>query len=67
MYQKLKKFDKEHPVWSVLIAAIVGSVIGISMEYIVNGDFIYSGVYGALFFCTIWMFIASRKVKRDKR
>lgn len=66
LVKKLNDFDEEHPYLSVLIAAVVGSVIGILIEYVVNGDFVKSGFYGVLFFNAGWLLYARRRVKKKR-
>lgn len=48
MFDKYKKFTEKHPYIYVMLIMIVASFIGISIEYIVNKDFIGGGLYTAL-------------------
>lgn len=66
LFKKLNDFDEEHPYLGVLIAVSVSSVIGILIEYVVNGDFVKSGFYGTLFFTIGWLLHARRRVKKKR-
>ena len=48
MFDKYKEFTEKHPYIYVMLIMIVASFIGISIEYIVNKDFIGGGLYTAL-------------------
>ncbi|MCA9767150.1 MAG: hypothetical protein KC455_12130 [Carnobacterium sp.] len=48
MFNKYKNFTEKHPYSYVILIMIVASFIGISIEYIVNKDFIGGGLYTAL-------------------
>lgn len=67
LFKKLNHFYDEHPYWGVLIAAAVGSVIGISIEYTLNGSLIRSGVYSVSFYTILMLFVVWRREKRKKR
>ncbi|MBO0432726.1 hypothetical protein [Enterococcus sp. DIV0660C] len=49
------KFKKRHPYLNLIIIFIVASLLGILIEYIINGDFIGSGFYTALFLMIIYL------------
>lgn len=48
MINKYRNFAKEHPYANVILVAVLASIIGISIEYIVNKDFIGGGLYTVL-------------------
>ena len=48
MFDKYKNFTERHPYIYVMLIMICASFIGISIEYIVNKDFIGGGLYTAL-------------------
>ncbi|WEG74433.1 hypothetical protein [Vagococcus intermedius] len=64
MFDKYKEFTEKHPYIYVMLIMIVASFIGISIEYIVNKDFIGGGLYTALAL-TVVEFLRVRK--RDKK
>lgn len=66
LYKKWNHFYNEHPYWSVLIIAIVSGVIGISIEFIVNGDFMKTAIYGILFYNILMLLSARRRAKKNK-
>lgn len=47
MKTTLVLFYKKHPYFTLLINILLASVIGISVEYLINKDFIGSGFYTA--------------------
>lgn len=64
LFKKLNHFYDEHPYWGTLIAVIVGSAIGISIEYVVNGNIIGSTIYTMLFYSILMLFVAWRREKK---
>lgn len=64
MYKKWLEFYNNHPFWSIIIVAIVGSFIGITIEYVINRDFIGSGIYVVLFYTIIQICIVLKKKKK---
>jgi len=48
MLNKYKTFIKNHPYVYILLLMAFTSFIGISIEYIVNKDFIGAGIYSSL-------------------
>ncbi|GEQ33340.1 hypothetical protein [Marinilactibacillus psychrotolerans] len=63
MINKYRKFIEEHPYAHIILVMLLTSFIGISIEYIVNRDFIGSGIYTAIGL-TLIEFL---RVKRRKR
>ncbi|MCH1976533.1 hypothetical protein MCG01_05230 [Enterococcus hirae] len=57
-------FLRKHPYLALLINLLLSSVIGISVEYLLNKDFIGSGVYTVLFIGLIEAFSIYRKSKK---
>lgn len=48
MFNKYKEFTEKHPYTYVILIIIFTSFIGISIEYLVNKDFIGVGLYSSL-------------------
>lgn len=48
MFKKSKVFTEKHPYAYVSLIMVITSFIGISIEYIVNQDFIGGALYTAL-------------------
>ncbi|EMG27877.1 hypothetical protein LFLEISCH_08754 [Listeria fleischmannii subsp. fleischmannii LU2006-1] len=65
MYKKWLNFTKYHPYWTVIISVIIGSFIGISIEFIINGDFIGSGLYTTIIL-TMLLLLSTRWQVRKK-
>jgi len=63
MYKKWIYFTELHPYISILIVAIIASLIGISIEYIFNKDFVGGGFWVTLIL-VICQFIVVRNKKR---
>ncbi|GMC03131.1 hypothetical protein K5E_21490 [Enterococcus thailandicus] len=55
MLNEYNKFKKRHPYLNLIIFFIIASLVGILIEYIINGDFIGSGLYTALFLMIIYL------------
>lgn len=53
MLNEYNKFKKRHPYLNLIIFFIIASLVGILIEYIINGDFIGYGFYTALFLIII--------------
>ena len=48
MFNKYKEFTEKHPYTYVILIMVFTSFIGISIEYLVNKDFIGVGLYSSL-------------------
>lgn len=48
MINKYKEFTEKHPYANVILLMIFTSFIGISIEWIINKDFIGAGLYTAI-------------------
>ncbi|MER2175794.1 MAG: hypothetical protein ABS911_14060 [Carnobacterium sp.] len=48
MSNKYKEFTEKHPYANVILLMVVTSFIGISIEWIINKDFIGAGLYTAI-------------------
>lgn len=66
MKAKIDLFYEKHPYLSLLINLLLGSIIGISVEYLLNKDFIGSGFYTVLFLSVLEAFSIYRKSKKKK-
>ncbi|WP_251846199.1 hypothetical protein [Enterococcus faecium] len=66
MKAKIDLFYEKHPYLSLLINLLLGSIIGISVEYLLNKDFIVSGFYTVLFLSLLEAFSIYRKSKKKK-
>ncbi|EUJ48065.1 hypothetical protein PROCOU_06178 [Listeria rocourtiae FSL F6-920] len=64
LFKKLNHFYDEHPYWGVLIAAAVGSVIGILIEYTVNDNFIGSAIYTVSFYSILMLLVGEGRKKK---
>ena len=61
MFNKYKEFFKIHPYAYIIVITLFASFIGISLEYIVNKDFIGTGLYSALGLAVIEMLRVRRR------
>ncbi|OTP11240.1 hypothetical protein A5844_001374 [Enterococcus sp. 10A9_DIV0425] len=66
MKAKIDLFYEKHPYLVLLINLLLGSIIGISVEYLLNNDFIGSGFYTVLFLSLLEAFSIYRKSKKNK-
>ncbi|EFF20144.1 hypothetical protein [Enterococcus faecium] len=66
MKAKIDLFYEKHPYLSLLINLLLGSIIGISVEYLLNKDFIGSGFYTVLFLSVLEAFSIYRKSQKNK-
>ena len=48
MSNKYKEFTEKHPYANVILLMVFTSFIGISIEWIINKDFIGAGLYTAI-------------------
>ncbi len=48
MYTKWRKYTEYHPYLSVLIVTVVASLIGITVEYLINRNFVTGGFWVTL-------------------
>jgi hypothetical protein len=63
LIKKWIDYTEEHPYSSIIIAVIIGSVIGISIEYLINKDIQFEGLFGVI----IVTFMQLRIVKKSKK
>ncbi|EOF54263.1 TPA: hypothetical protein QFJ99_001874 [Enterococcus faecium] len=64
MKAKIDLFYEKHPYLALLINLLLGSIIGISVEYLLNKDFIGSDFYTVLFLSLLEAFSIYRKSKK---
>lgn len=48
-WYQINDYFEQHPYQEVFILAIVGSILGITIEYLVNGDFLIENIWNFLF------------------
>ena len=65
MFKKSKVFTEKHPYAYVSLIMVITSFIGISIEYIVNQDFIGGALYTALAL-TIIELLRVKKINKSK-
>lgn len=63
MYNKVKELKKKHPYIFIILLMTFSSFIGISIEYIVNRNFIGGSLYTAIALTLIEIFRFSRDNK----
>lgn len=63
MYVKWSNYTKEHPYASVLIVAVVASLFGITIEYLINQDFVLNGLWVTLILVIGQLWLIKRKKK----
>lgn len=61
MYKNWIQYTKKHPYTSIIIVALVASLIGIFIEYLMNQDFVSSGFWVTLFLVIGQIIIVSKK------
>ncbi|GEL80570.1 hypothetical protein [Enterococcus mundtii] len=64
MLIKIMKFADDHPYLIVIYSGLFGSAFGITIEYIVNRDFLPSGIYSLMFYYVIELSIVKLKSKK---
>lgn len=64
VYNSWNKFTKKNPFLSLLIAVCVGSLLGISIEYLINKDFVLDGFLGLVVFTLIQLLIIKKQNKK---
>lgn len=65
MFNRYKKNIKKHPNIHIILVMIFTSFIGISIEYIINKNFIGEGLYTALAL-TVVELLRVRKINKTK-
>lgn len=64
---KIEKIDQNYPYLSVIVYVIVGSLLGITMQYLINGNLIRSGIYSAIFMMIILLISRWIRQRRNKK
>lgn len=65
MLNHYKDFSIKHPYGHVIFILSITSLLGILIEYLINRDFIGSGIYATIFFGIIEIFRVRRKNKNN--
>ncbi|MBM6613833.1 hypothetical protein JTF06_02855 [Desemzia sp. RIT804] len=65
MLNNYKEFSKKQPYAHVILLMVLTSFIGISIEYIVNKNFIGGGLYTAIALTLIELFRVRRRTKEE--
>lgn len=65
-WYQINDYFEQHPYQEVFILAIVGSILGITIEYLVNGNFLIENILTFLFLNLGFLYQAYRKQKRTK-
>ncbi|MDZ5550011.1 hypothetical protein U1294_03840 [Enterococcus cecorum] len=66
LVSQINDYFEQHPYQEVFILAIVGSILGITIEYLVNGNFLIENIWTFLFLNLGFLYQAYRKQKRTK-
>ena len=66
MLNNYKEFSKRRPYAHIIVITLFASFIGISIEYIINNNFIGAGLYSTLGITLIEILRARRKNKKTK-
>ena len=65
-WYQINGYFEQHPYQEVFILAIVGSILGITIEYLVNGDFMIENIWTFLFLNHGFLYQSFHKQKRAK-
>ncbi len=67
-WNQINDYFEQHPYQEVIILAIaiVGSILGITIEYLVNGDFMIENIWTFLFLNLGFLYQSFHKQKRAK-
>lgn len=63
----VKHFVIKHPCLSVILLGLLSSLLGIAIEYIINRDFLYQGIYGLIFYYLITLPYVKFKLSKKKK
>lgn len=63
----VKHFVIKHPYVSVILLGLLSSLLGITIEYIINRDFLYQGIYGLFFYYLITLPYIKFKLSKKKK
>jgi len=63
----IKNFYKNHPYWSVILLGLIVSLFGITIEYLINRDFYWKGIYSLLFFYVIALSAVKYQQNKKKK
>lgn len=65
-WNRLNTYFKRHPYQEVLLPALVGSILGITIEFLLHGDFLVENIWLVLFINLFLLYQAYRKQKKIK-
>lgn len=63
---RLKKFYQIHPYWSGVLFFLFCSLAGIFVEYLLNKDFIWTGIIPAVLLTGLYFLQKRREIKHQK-
>ncbi len=64
MYKNWLNYSKEHPYKSILIAVFLGSIVGILIEYLINRDIVFDGVWALITVVLLQLYFVRKKSKK---
>lgn len=65
-WNRLNIYFKQHPYQEVLLPALVGSILGITIEFLLHGDFLIENIWFILFINLVLLYQVYRKQKKTK-
>lgn len=63
----IKNFYNEHPYFSITAILIFCSIIGITIEYILNKDIIFAGIVPALVVLIISLWLKRKELRNKEK
>lgn len=66
LFESIEKFDRNHPYLMSLIIFIVASIIGITIQYLIDGRIIKSGFYPAASLTLVSLLTTWLKRRKDE-
>lgn len=62
---KIKQFNKDHPYLMAIIIFMTASLIGIALQYMIDGRIIKTGFYTAVFILIVRIISIRRQQKKN--
>lgn len=67
LIQSIANYEAQHPYLIIILAILMGSLLGIGLEYLLHRDFVSSGIVTTIFNLCFLLLITYFKQKSKKK
>lgn len=67
LIQSVANYEAQHPYLTIILVILMGSLLGIGLEYLLHRDFVSSGIVTTIFNLCLLLLITYFKQKSKKK